>query len=439
MMDKEEILNLIRSIDSGKHEFIAGETYIPSTAPLMDTDEVANLVDVAIGLPEGIQLEGKYTKSFSQKLGKFYGVGASSIKLTNSGSSANLLAITAITSKIFGERRAKPGDEIITVAAGFPTTVNPIVQNGLVPVFLDVNLDTVTPDITQIEMAIVEGKTKAIMLANPLGNALDSESIRDICNEFNIFFIEDNADGCGGTLNGVPLGTFGDISTLSFYPAHQLCGGEAGAIVSKTPMMGLIVESFRSWGKSCNCLPGQDNRCGKRFGHKYEQLPEGYDHKYAYSNIGYNLKGNEFSAALLDAQIDKLEYFTAMRRLNWERLHTGLSKYSKYFKFQKPTPNSKPAWFGFLITIKEPAPFTRLDITKFLEENKVGTRLLFGGNLLRQPMYKNIEHRVFTDLLSTDVICNNSFWIGCHPSMNQEHIDYVLETFGKFMEKHYAS
>ena len=436
MTDNAELLEAIRLSNSETKPFVPGETYIYPTAPLMDTDEVANLVDVALGLPTGLQLEGKYTKSFAKKLAELYKTAPSSIRLTNSGSSANLLAVTAITSQVFGERRAKPGDEVLTVAAGFPTTVNPIIQNGLVPVFLDVNLDTVTPDVTQIEMAIEEGKTKAIVLANPLGNPVDSESIRDICNEFGIFFIEDNCDGLGGTLNGVPLGTFGDISTLSFYPAHQLCGGEAGAVISKTPMLDLIVESFRSWGRACTCAPGQDGRCGKRFGHKYEQLPEGYDHKFAYSHIGYNVKGSEFSAALLDAQFDKLEYFTAMRRLNWNRLHEGLGKYSKYLKFQKATPGSAPSWFGFLITIKEPAPFTRLDLVKFLEANKVGTRLLFGGNLLRQPMYKNIEHRVFTDLLSTDYICNNSFWIGVHPSLKEEHINYMVSVFDKFFEVH---
>lgn len=812
-MNKQDILNLIADMNSKDKEFISGETYIYPTAPLMDMDEVVNLVDVALDLPTQLQLEGKFTTSFGKKLLERYANGMSHIRLTNSGSSANLLAITAITSSIFGEKRAKPGDEVITVAAGFPTTVNPIIQNGLIPVFLDVNLDTVTPDVTQIEMAIEEGKTKAIVLANPLGNALDSESIRSICDEFGIFFIEDNADGIGGKLNGRPLGTFGDASTLSFYPAHQLCGGEAGAVITRSPMLDMIVESFRSWGRqcfpagtlinveenqvpiedvkvgdlvlthsgkwesvaeilgrdysgkmytikaknmspvtcteehpfyvkrgqnfewteasklsvgdelvemmpseeykpcdkitldydtllekksmqvevteslmrlsgyylaegslssglkgksgypsnkykfyrvdfsfnsneteyiedvknlmkstfgvsgsskknknnngatiqfktrkgyeyfstfgrkawtksipqfllsatdemfaqliigywrgdgssstigysftstsphlahqirrrlykygvscsnhivtadmhcssvvngkevklvhnqyftniygngaakfgeligeksyklnprsnvskiyegyvthpidyisnedvenvtvynlevltshsyhannlvvhNCFCKPGQDNTCGKRFSHKYENLPTGYDHKFAYSHIGYNIKGSEFSAALLDAQIEKLDYFVAMRRLNWDRLRVGLDKYSKYFKFQVPTKGSKPAWFGFLITLKEPTPFTRLELIKFLEDHKVGTRLLFGGNLLRQPMYKNIEHRVFTDLLSTDVICNQSFWIGCHPSLKSQHIEYMLSVFDKFMEGH---
>lgn len=435
---KENILEMIRSgHEYKKKEFIAGETYIYPTAPQMDSDEVVNLIDVALDLPNGLQLEGKFTKSFNRKLVEFYGNSVRKSRITNSGSSANLLAVTAITSPIFGEKRAKPGDEVITVAAGFPTTVNPIIQNGLVPVFLDVALDTVTPDITQIEMAIVEGKTKAIVLAHPLGNAFDAESIRSICDEFGIFLIEDSCDALGGTLNGKHLGTFGDISTLSFYPAHHICGGEAGAVVTKSPMLDMIVESFRSWGRSCFCEPGQDNTCGHRFTQKPTGgLPSGYDHKFTYSHIGYNLKGSEFSAALLDAQMDKLDYFIAMRKMNWKRLREGLDKYTKYFKFMKPIEGADPSWFGFLITIKEPSNFTRLELVQYLEEHKVGTRLLFGGNLLRQPMYKNIEHRVFSDLLTTDLICTNSFWVGCHPSLLSEHIEYMLSVFDSFMEKH---
>lgn len=437
-MDRKDILEQIRLFgdDVGKKDFTPGETYIYPTAPMIDGDEVANLIDVALDLPKQLSLEGKYTKSFNRKLMDYYGNGVRKVRLTNSGSSANLLAVTAITQPEFGERSAKPGDEVITVAAGFPTTVNPIIQNGLVPVFLDVNLDTVTPNMTELEMAIIKGKTKAVVLANPLGNALDSESIREICDEFNIFFIEDACDSLGGKLNGRPLGTFGDVSTLSFYPAHHLCGGEAGAVVTKSPMLDVVVESLRSWGRSCWCEPGKDNTCGKRFSQKCETLPEGYDHKFMYSRIGYNLKGDEFAAALLDAQFDKLEYFTAMRRLNWKRLREGLDKYSRYFKFMQPTAGSEPSWFGFLITIKDPTPFSRLELITHLEENKVGTRLLFGGNLLRQPMYKNIQHRVYSDLLSTDVICRNSFWIGCHPGMKEEHVKYILGVFDGFMEKH---
>lgn len=439
-MQKAEILSDARhygdSLIHNAREFIAGETFIPATSPQLDGDEVHNLVDVALDLPQTLELEGKYTKSFSRKLLEHHGNGTRKVRLTNSGSSANLLAITAITQVEFGEKRAKVGDEVITVAAGFPTTVNPIIQNGLVPVFLDVNLDTLTPSVVDIEMAIEEGKTKAIVLANPLGNAIDAVSIKEIADEYGILFIVDNCDGLGGTLNGIPLGSFGDVSTLSFYPAHHLCGGEAGAVITKSPMIDKVIDSLRSWGRSCWCEPGKDNTCGKRFAQKCELLPEGYDHKYTYSRIGYNLKGSEFSAAILDAQIDKLDFFVSMRRLNWKRLRNGLDKYSKYFKFMKPAEHSEPSWFGFLITIKEPCPFSRLELIQYLEEHKIGTRLMFGGNLLRQPMYKNINHRIFSDLLSTDVIANHSFWIGCHPNMKEEHVEYVLKTFDNFMGRY---
>lgn len=432
---ESDITSFVRGLEWGKKEFIPGETYIHPTAPYMDGEEVSNLVDVALDLPSKIELEGKYTKSFTRKLLDFYQNRMRNARLVNSGSSANLLAISAICQREFGSNAAKPGDEVITVAAGFPTTVNPIIQNGLVPVFLDVNLDTFCPDVTDIEMAIEEGKTKAIVLANPLGNAVDSESIREICDDFDIFYIEDNADGLAGTLHGIPLGSFGDISTLSFYPAHQLCGGEAGAVVSRLPMFDKVVDSMRSWGRSCWCPPGQDNTCGKRFNQQSGDLPFGYDHKFTYSHIGYNLKGNEFSAALLDAQFDKLDYFTSMRKLNWNRLREGLDKYSKYFKFQKPSPHSEPAWFGFAITIKEPAPFTRNELVQFLDHHKIGTRLLFGGNLIKQPMYKNVEYRVYNELLSTDYIMNNTFWIGVHPSLREEHINYMLSIFDLFFDR----
>ena len=422
--------------DKPEMEFRAGETYIPVAKAVMNGDEVRNLIDVALDLPDKFTPHGKYTTSFSRKLLAAHRNIMRCVQLTNSGSSANLLAISALTSPAFGRRGIKPGDEIITVAAGFPTTVNPIIQNRAVPVFLDVDTDTFTPDVTQIEMAVEEGKTKAIMLANPLGNPVDSVSIRDICDEFGILYIEDNSDGLGGTLNELPLGTFGDMSTLSFYPAHHLCGGEAGAILSKSPMVNKIINSFCSWGRSCWCEPGKDNTCGKRFSHKWESLPEGYDHKYVYEHIGYNLKGNEFSAALLDAQIDKLDFFIAMRRLNWSRLHVGLEKYSKYLKFQKPTKGSNPSWFGFAISLKEPAPFTRLELVTYLESHKIGTRQFFGGNLLRQPMYKDINHRVFGNLNGSDYLCKNTFWVGCHPAMKEEHVDWIIKTIGDFMESH---
>jgi CDP-6-deoxy-D-xylo-4-hexulose-3-dehydrase len=288
----------------------------------------------------------------------------------------------------------------------------------------------------KVEMAIEEGKTKAIMIAHPLGNPFDVEAIREIADEYNLFLIEDNCDGLGGTFGNIPLGTFGDVSTLSFYPAHHLCGGEAGAVVTKSPMIDKVATSLRDWGRACWCEPGKDNTCGKRFSQTIGQLPPHYDHKYTYSRIGYNLKGNEFSAALLDAQIDKLEYFTAMRRLNWNRLREGLDKYSKYFRFMQHSTRANPSWFGFMLSVKQPSPFTRREIIQFLEENKVGTRLFFGGNLIKQPAYDRAEYRIFDDLINTDIIMENSFWIGCHPSMTQSHTDYIIGIFDKFMEKY---
>lgn len=437
-MNRDSLIERSRRFGESKtsKKFIPGQTYIYPTAPMMDGDEVANLVDVALSLPERLELEGKYTKSFRRKLLDFYGHNTRNVRLTNSGSSANLVAVSTLTAEEFGEKRARPGDEVITVACGFPTTVNPILQNGLVPVFMDVDINTIVPDPEQIESAIEEGKTKAIVIANPLGNAVDWVALREIADDYGIFLIEDGCDSLGGTLNGQPLGTFGDISTLSFYPAHHLCGGEAGAYITKSPMIDKVATSFRDWGRSCWCEPGKDNTCGKRFSQDGGELPKGYDHKFMYARIGYNVKGDEFSAALLDAQFDKLEYFIAMRRLNWKRLHDGLSKYSKYFRFQSHIKGANPSWFGFLMTIKEPSPFTRPDVVQFLEANKVGTRLLFGGNLLKQPMYQSIKHRVFTDLNNTDIIMRNSFWVGCHPSMQEEHVNYVLSVFDKFMETH---
>jgi len=437
-MKYEDILELIINNEdelSGKKEFVPGQDYISPANAVMNGDEVANLVSVALSLPENKNwLDGKFTTSFTRKLIEVYGNRMRSARLCNSGSSANLLAVTAITQPEFGDRRAKPGDEVITVACGFPTTVNPIVQNGLVPVFLDVSLDTLTPSIIDIEMEIIEGKTKAIVLANPLGNAVDSTAIREICDEFKIFYIEDNSDGLGGKLNGVPLGTFGDISTLSFYPAHHLCGGEQGAVVSSSPMIDKIVRSLMQWGRDCWCSPGKDNTCGKRFGHECGGIE--YDHKYIYSRIGYNLQGTEFSASLLDAQIDKLDYFTSMRKLNWNRLRAGLDKYSKYFKFQMPSKGAEPSWFGFLMTVKEPSPFTRLELTQYLESKMIGTRMMFAGNLLRHPAYKNVEHRVSGELMTSDYIMRNSFWVGCHPAMTEQHTEYIIKTISEFLERY---
>ncbi len=312
-------------------KFVPGETYITSSGQYFDSDDIATLVECALGQ---WYAEGRYTHEFEKDLRTLYHHTIRNVVLVNSGSSANLLAVTTITDKAFGSRAAKVGDEIITVGVGFPTTINPIIQNRLVPVFVDVDINTLCPDMDVIENAIVEGKTKGVFIAHPLGNPFDAETLRSICDEYGIWFLEDNADGLGGSLNNKLLGSFGDISTTSFYPAHMITAGEGGACLIQSPMVKKVLQSFRDWGKSCWCLPGHDNTCGKRFCWQEGELPEGYDHKYTFSRIGYNLKATDLQASLLTAQLKKLSFFVERRRHNWKVLREGLDKYKKYFRFQ---------------------------------------------------------------------------------------------------------
>lgn len=423
---------VIKQINKKKKTFQAGETYITSSGQYFDGDDIASLFDCVMGQ---WYAEGKYAQEFDKDLRTYYHHNIRHSVLVNSGSSANLLAVTTITDKVFGEKRAKVGDEIITVAAGFPTTINPIIQNGLIPVFVDVNLDTLLPDMEVIENAIVEGKTKGIVLAHPLGNPFDAELLRDICNEYGIWLIEDACDGLGGTINDKLLGSFGDISTLSFYPAHHITAGEGGACLIQSPMVKKVLQSFRDWGKDCWCEPGKDNTCGKRFCYKLGELPEGYDHKYTFSRIGYNLKATDLQASLLVSQLKKLPWFIERRRHNWQALREGLDKYKKYFRFMQQLPLANPSWFGFSIIVKENAPFTRRELVDYLETHKVGTRLLFGGNLLRQPAYADIQCKVFQPLTNSDVVMDRALWIGVHPSIDDEQISYMLSVFDDFMEK----
>lgn len=434
-MNKDDIIARAKKlIESQPHpKFIPGETYITASGQFFDSDDVASLIECAIGQ---WYAEGKYSHEFEKDIRTFFNHTIRHAVLCNSGSSANLLAVTTITDKTFGSRSAKAGDEIITVAAGFPTTVNPIIQNSLTPVFVDVDLDTFTPNVELIENAIVEGQTKGIVLAHPLGNPYDCDSIRDICNEYGIWFVEDACDGLGGTLNNRMLGSFGDIATLSFYPAHHITAGEGGACLIQSPMVDKVLKSFRDWGRDCWCEPGKDNTCGKRFGHKLGDLPEGYDHKYTYSRIGYNLKATDMQASLLVSQMKKLPWFIERRRHNWNYLREHLDKYKKYLRFMQPIPGAEPSWFGFAITVKPSAIFSRNELVEYLESRKIGTRLLFGGNLLKQPAYKDINYRVFGDgLTNTDVIMNRTFWIGVHPSIDQERLEYIVSVFKDFMEK----
>lgn len=434
MYKKQKILESTKKyIDAlSAKKFIPGETYITASGQTFDGDDVSAIVENALEL---WYAEGKHARQFERNLVDYFKNTVRNVALCNSGSSANLLAITAITDPVFGERRARPGDEIITVAAGFPTTINPIIQNGLIPVFVDVDLSTFTPDMEVIENAIVEGRTKAVVLAHPLGNPFDAIVLRDICDEYNIFLIEDSCDGLGGSWGDSKIGSFGDLSTLSFYPAHQITGGEGGAVlIRNNPMLHKVVESFRDWGRDCWCEPGKDNTCGKRFCQKLGQLPEGYDHKYTYSRIGYNLKITDLQASLLVSQLKKLDSFVERRRYNWNYLRTHLDKYSKYLRFQNPLPESNPSWFGFAMTVKEAAPFNRNEIVQFLESKKIGTRLLFGGNILRQPAYKNVRHKIFQELINTNVICSQTFWIGVYPGIHQEHLEYICSMFDEFMK-----
>jgi CDP-6-deoxy-D-xylo-4-hexulose-3-dehydrase len=418
--------------ENKKRKFIPGETYITSSGQYFDGEDVATLVKCALGQ---WYAEGKYAHNFEKDLRAFYHNNIRNVVLANSGSSASLLAITTITDKTFGSRAASPGDEIITVGVGFPTTVNPIIQNGLVPVFVDVDLNTLNPNMEVIENAIVEGKTKGVVLAHPLGNPFDAETLREICNEYGIWLIEDNCDGLGGSLNNKLLGSFGDISTLSFYPAHHITAGEGGACLIQSPMVKKVLQSYRDWGKSCWCEPGVDNTCGKRFCWKEGELPEGYDHKYTFSRIGYNLKATDLQASLLTSQLKKLPFFVERRRHNWKMLREGLDKYKKYFRFMQSIEGANPSWFGFMITVKESAPFNRRELIDYLESRKIGTRLVFGGNLLRQPAYADLQCKVFQPLINSDVVMNYSFWIGVHPSLTDEHISYMLSVFDDFIEK----
>ena len=434
-MRKEKLIgDTIKYIDNLKpKEFIEGETYIPSSGQYFDSDDVATLMECVLGMWYG---EGKYAKEFEKDLRTLFKQTIRHVQLANSGSSANLLAVTTITDKVFGDRRAKDGDEIITVAAGFPTTVNPIIQNGLTPVFVDVDLETFVPDMEVIENAIVEGRTKGIILAHPLGNPFDAFVLRDICNEYGIWLIEDCCDGLGGTLFDKHLGSFGDISTLSFYPAHHLTSGEGGACLIQSPMVEKVLKSYCSWGKDCWCDPGVDNTCGKRFGWKLGDLPEGYDHKYIFSRIGYNLKMTDLQASLLVSQLKKLPWFVEKRRENWQTLRDGLDEYKKYFRFMKTIDGANPSWFGFSLTVKPSAPFTRQEFVQYLENKRIGTRLLFGGNLLRQPAYKGISYKLFGgELINSDIISEATLWLGVHPSIDEQRVNYMLKTIKEFVEE----
>jgi CDP-6-deoxy-D-xylo-4-hexulose-3-dehydrase len=352
--------------------------------------------------------------------------------LCNSGSSANLLAVTALTSPRLGKRRLVEGDEVITLAAGFPTTVNPIYQNRLTPVFVDAELGTYDANMDQVREAIGP-KTRAIVMAHTLGNPFDLGTVMEIAEEHDLWVIEDTCDAVGATYDGKPVGSFGHIATTSFYPAHHITMGEGGCVLTQKKPMRKIIESLRDWGRDCWCVPGAENTCNRRFDWQLGDLPYGYDHKYTYSHIGYNLKMTDMQAAVGVAQLDKLPSFIARRRANWQRLRDGLDHLEEYFVLPVPTPRSEPSWFGFAMTVRDGAPFNRFEIVAHLEDRRIATRLLFGGNLLRQPAYSGLPRRVVGNLANADTIANSTFWIGVFPGLTDEMIDHMIEVIDEFV------
>ena len=429
---RQQILALVQEYFEAEHSqqlFSPGETEVPVSGRVFDAAEMVNLVDSSL---EFWLTTGRYAEQFEREFARWMGVRHA--VLCNSGSSANLLALSALTSPKLEERQLRPGDEVITVAAGFPTTVNPIVQNQLTPVFLDIELGTYNVDVSLLETA-VSPRTKAIMIAHTLGNPFNLEAVLELANKHNLWLIEDNCDAVGSIYNGRLTGSFGHLSTVSFYPAHHITMGEGGCVLTRHAQLKKLVESFRDWGRDCWCAPGVANTCGKRFEWQLGELPEGYDHKYIYSHIGYNLKMTDMQAAIGVAQLDKLPDFIAARKRNWQLLYDGLKRYEEFFILPQATPNSEPSWFGFLLTVRPDAPFSRNELVQFLEANQVATRLLFSGNIIRQPAYQNIPHRVVGTLTHTDIVMNQTFWIGVYPRITAEMIAYVLSVFAKFMRR----
>ena len=430
-MDRNKILDLVREYakkEYAKKEFIEGETSILVSGRVFDEDDVATLVDSALDFHLTTY---RYNDEFEKNLKEFFGL---KYCLTcNSGSSANLIAISSLTSHLLKERALKAGDEVITVAAGFPTTVNPILQNNLTPVFVDVELETYNVNADLIEKAITN-KTKAIILAHTLGNPFNIKKVKEICEKHNFWLIEDCCDALGSTYNNQKVGTFGDIATLSFYPAHHITMGEGGAVLTNNAVLKKAMESIRDWGRDCWCPPGCDNTCNQRFTQKLGNLPEGYDHKYTYSHLGYNLKITDMQAACGVAQLRKVNKFIAKRKENFKKIKDKLEKFSEYLILPKAQENSDPSWFGFLISVKPNAPFTRNDLVKYLNENKIGTRLLFAGNIVKQPYMIGRNYRVIGDLINSDFIMNNTFWIGVYPGINDEMIDYVYFIIEEFIK-----
>ena len=404
--------------------FVPGETYIPPSGKVMDAEDCGHLIDASLDM---WLTAGRYADQFEEELAAKFG--RRYAKLTVSGSAANLLAFACLTSWKLRDKRIKPGDEVITVAAGFPTTVTPIVQYGCIPVFVDVDVETHNVDVDLLEAALTD-KTRAVMIAHSLGNPFDVERVARFCKQNNLYLIEDCCDAFGALVNGKHVGTFGDVATLSFYPAHHITMGEGGAVLVNNPLLAKTVESFRDWGRDCYCKPGLDNTCNKRFGWRLGDLPKGYDHKYTYSHIGYNLKVSDMQAAVGVSQLKKLDHFIARRRENFSALEARLKArgLDRFYHLPQPTPGTEPSWFGYLLTVRDGAGVNRNDLVKRLEERKVGTRLLFAGNLTKQPAFKHVAYRIHGELTNTDKIMHDSFWLGVWPGIDEPRLDYMADT-----------
>ncbi len=422
-----ELVDEFSAIQYQSKTFIPGATIIPPSGKVIDAAELKNMVDASL---DGWLTAGRFNEAFEKRLAEYMGV--KFLISTNSGSSANLLAFSALTSPRLGDRAIKPGDEVIGVAAGFPTTVNPILQFGAVPVFVDIELPSHNIDVNKIEAAI-SPKTKAIMLAHSLGNPFNLKAVKEICERHSLWLIEDNCDALGSRYNGKLTGTFGDIGTLSFYPAHHITMGEGGAVFTNNAELKSIAESFRDWGRDCYCAPGKDNTCNKRFCWKLGNLPEGYDHKYTYAHLGYNLKITDMQASCALAQMDKLDNFIQARKDNFAYLRNRLTSCEEYLHLPDPTPNSDPSWFGFLMTIRSESDIQRVDLLNYLDQNKIGTRLLFAGNLTRQPYMIGRNFRVSGDLTNTDLVMNNSFWVGVYPGLSMEMLSFIADKIENFL------
>jgi CDP-6-deoxy-D-xylo-4-hexulose-3-dehydrase len=424
-----EIAELVREYAGLKYKdkiFKPGRSVVPPSGKVIGATELQYMVEASL---DGWLTTGRFNRKFEKELSGFIGI--KYLITVNSGSSANLVAFSTLTSSKLGSRAIKKGDEVIGVAAGFPTTVNPIVQFGAVPVFVDIDLTTHNVNVDLIEAAITP-KTKVIMLAHTLGNPYNVEKVKALCDKYNLWLVEDCCDALGAKYNGKHVGTFGDIATCSFYPAHHITMGEGGAVFTNNSELITIAESFRDWGRDCYCNPGCDNTCEKRFEHQLGDLPQGYDHKYTYSHLGYNLKITDMQAACGLAQLKRLPEFIKKRNSNFDYLSKRLSTLTDFIELTKPTENSTPSWFGFPITLKDNAGASRLDFIRYLDQHKIGTRLLFAGNLIRQPYFKDIEYRVAGDLINTDITMNQTLWLGIYPGLGKEHLDYISEKFEEF-------